>query len=418
MVATSHTNDSFAQPLTPNDLAILGQVDGALSSARLLKEWWRQKNEIGGYANQFELTRTFNPPSNSFGFFDQACIGERNYSIMGSMEDMLFDTPKKASSSHLCDEFREFVLRYFLRVSDYRPPEAYVDTASPTVPAFLAPLSWCTQTSNAREGFGYSQHFYKLRDSDTIGRFSEDQRFSIIDLREVMSKYEWIVLKVRIFDFNLKFAPFGPDLLQLVFPLKEESYLVLSPDFVVADESPSVTELGRYGFGYAFLKSPENSPVAYGPGRFELAFKLITFRILRSGEIRVHMVFVANRPNKILNISLNPIGWSQQLADTLSLGMFSRVLGQSTGPSVPIPPGFADGFDPLTAFVSVANLFSGGWAARDLCISREQLEKEMLIQHFNQHYQLIVGSLLTWRQIPNWLDTSSLPDWVTSGRAA
>ena len=50
-----------------------------------------------------------------------------------------------------------------------------------------------------------------------------------------------------------------------------------------------------------------------------------------------------------------------------------------------------------------------------LCISTETLEKLFLMQHFKQHYQTIVGSMLTWRQIPNWLDTPSLPSWVISG---
>jgi hypothetical protein len=54
-------------------------------------------------------------------------------------------------------------------------------------------------------------------------------------------------------------------------------------------------------------------------------------------------------------------------------------------------------------------------AAKDLCISKEQLEKDFLVQHFRQHYQMIVGSLTTWRRIPDWLDATSLPDWVRSG---
>ena len=39
----------------------------------------------------------------------------------------------------------------------------------------------------------------------------------------------------------------------------------------------------------------------------------------------------------------------------------------------------------------------------------------MLVQHFMQHYSMIVNALLTWRQIPNWLDEKSLPEWVKTG---
>src|SRR5258708_7451921 len=229
MVTGHNVPEPCAQSFAPKDLALLDQVEGALESARSLKAWWQQKNETDSYATKFNLIRAFNPPSASFGFFDQARIGERSYPVMGSVEEMLFDTSKRASANRMRDEFREFVLRYFMRVSDYRPPEVYGDADLPVVSPFLLPLSWCPQPS-AREGFGFSQHFYKLRGSDCIGRFPESHRYSIVDLREVRAKYDWIVLKVRIFDFNLKFAPFGASSLQLELPLKEESYLLLSPD--------------------------------------------------------------------------------------------------------------------------------------------------------------------------------------------
>ena len=51
-------------------------------------------------------------------------------------------------------------------------------------------------------------------------------------------------------------------------------------------------------------------------------------------------------------------------------------------------------------------------------ISRRQLEKDFLVQHFKQHYVTIVGSLLTWRQIPDWLDGRALPEWVLTGKSS
>jgi hypothetical protein len=415
----------FGQPaaesvaaFTPDELALLDQVDSALDSSRSLKEWWRQKNVTGNYAARFELSRAFNPPSTSFGFFDTAYPGNSSYPVMGSVEEMVFDTVRKERAPALRDQLREYVLRYFMRVSDYRQPEATVEPNTPSATVSQSPLSWCPQPSASWAGFGYSQHFYKLRGSGSIGRFSEDRRFASVDLREVRAKYEWIVLKVRIFDFNLNFAPFGADRVQLTVPMREESYLVLSPDFIVSDDHPSATELGRYGFGYAFLKNPGGGLLAYGPGMFELAFELITFRVLASGEARVEMVFVANRPEKILNVSPDPLAWSRQVADFFSMGMFSQVVGQTTSQNGWVPPGPLNGVDPLTAYVSFANLLTGGLAAKNLCVSKEQLEKDMLVRHFTQHYQLIAGSLLTWSQVPDWLDPSSIPSWAHTGRAA
>ncbi len=93
--------------------------------------------------------------------------------------------------------------------------------------------------------------------------------------------------------------------------------------------------------------------------------------------------------------------------------MASRLLSPAKGLFDQLP--LRLNVDPVSAYVSGANLISGGTAAQTLCISIEQLEKFFLLQHFKQHYQTIVGSLLTWRQIPDWLDEKNLPAWVISG---
>src|SRR5947209_6047357 len=82
-----------------------------------------------------------------------------------------------------------------------------------------------------------------------------------------------------------------------------------------------------------------------------------------------------------------------------------------------LPTSFGS-FDPVYTSVSLANLLTANQAAEQFCISREQLEKDFLAQHFTQHYTTIVGSLLTWRQIPNWLDAQALPEWVVTGRSS
>jgi hypothetical protein len=75
-------------------------------------------------------------------------------------------------------------------------------------------------------------------------------------------------------------------------------------------------------------------------------------------------------------------------------------------------------FDPVSSYISLANLLTADRASHDFCISREQLEKDLLAQHFTQHYATIVGSLLTWRQIPDWLDSAALPEWVVKGKSS
>jgi hypothetical protein len=136
--------------------------------------------------------------------------------------------------------------------------------------------------------------------------------------------------------------------------------------------------------------------------------------VLADGQTRVHMVFVANRPERILNLSLDPITWGFTLADLMSFGLTSRFLAPLQGVLDRLP--FRGGnVDPVYAYIWLANVLTGGQAAKQLCLSREDLDKQFLLTHYRQHYQTIVGSLQTWRQIPDWLDSTALPEWVVKG---
>ncbi|MEO1084956.1 MAG: hypothetical protein AAFY88_11995, partial [Acidobacteriota bacterium] len=65
--------------------------------------------------------------------------------------------------------------------------------------------------------------------------------------------------------------------------------------------------------------------------------------------------------------------------------------------------------------VKGANLMTGGLAGRRLGVTKQQLEKDFLQKHFLQHYNVVTGSLITWRQIADWLERDALPAWVESG---
>jgi len=211
--------------------------------------------------------------------------------------------------------------------------------------------------------------------------------------------------------------PFGVENPQLVLPLSEASYLVLSRDFITHEDDPAPGVLGRYGLGYAFIKEPTSGLLAWGPGQFDAAIEIIDFLILEDGRIRVEMVFVANQAKRLVNLSLNPVGWSFTLADLMTFGLSSRFFAPLQGVLDQLPFSGSD-VDPIYAFIWLANALSGGQAARQLCFSREELDKQFLVKHFMQHYQTIAGALHTWRQIPDWLDSSALPEWVVRGISA
>ena len=41
--------------------------------------------------------------------------------------------------------------------------------------------------------------------------------------------------------------------------------------------------------------------------------------------------------------------------------------------------------------------------------------KLFLYYHYIVIYMLVANSVMTWRQIPDWLDADNLPDWVKKG---
>src|SRR3954465_10491556 len=197
------------------------------------------------------------------------------------------------------------------------PPPSRPHTPPPPrqrLPLPLRPFSLCPEENPSFVGFGFSQLFYKCADDGRIGAFPEIDRYAIVDLREIGPKYRWSVLDVRIFDFHFTFQPFGPGTPSLVVALREGSYLIMDRAFVINEDNPSPDILGRYGFGYSFIKNPEQGLLAYGPGEFDAAIELIYFTVFRDGRTRADAVFVANRPTEIAHIPLNPAVWAGQAA--------------------------------------------------------------------------------------------------------
>lgn len=415
-----------AGSLSAEERHALASVDEYLRRGRDLKRWWDQAWATNSFAEKFQLTTTVDRPDESFGFFDVAQVDGREMPIMGNYQALFYDQPKSPTASKtvaaqwMRDQIRQFALRYFMRVSSFQLPEVFIPPGDrPSVPDFLRPLSWCPEEDPQRIGFGFKQFFYKLAGSGRIGAFPEADREAIVDLREIGPVYEWILPSVNIFNFNFATQPFGPGTLKLSVPLKEGSYLVTTRDFVVNEEEPSPDLLGRYGFGYAFIKNPPSNKLAslaYGPGEFDAAIEIIQWSVDKSGRIRSEAIFVVNRPTRVASISLNPLSWGYTAANLLTLGA-SRYVLEPVKRAWELLPGSDVSVDPSQLYITAANLLTGGLAARDFCISLRQLEKDFLVQHFQQHHETLLGSLETWRQIPDWLDTAALPEWVITGRS-
>lgn len=409
-------------PLDGEDRMILDEVDRYLERGLALKRWWDERGVTGPFEDRFELAYTFNRPDTSFGFFDTAEVDGAPLPILGNFQGMFYDQPKSGVSERseaaeiVNRQIRQFVLRYFMRVAAFRDPQPYTEGEPPPPPG-LAPLSWCFRDDVRLQGFGYTQLYYKLRGTGEMGKFPEARRKAIVDLREIGRVFEWIVVRVKIFDFHFAFAPFGPTAPSATLPLDEASLLVLAPPFILDEDHPEPRELGHYGLGYAFMKNPAQTLLAWGPGKFDAAFQTIDFHVMTDGRIRVGMVFVANRPTRIMNVPLDPIRAGLELADLAlpdplaALTAPARVLAAQA-------PWSGLTFDPVFPSVAALNLATAGLSGRALCITRRQLEKRLILTHFDKHYGAVLGSLQTWRQIRDWLDERTLPRWVVTGESA
>jgi hypothetical protein len=430
-MSSHHGAIESSKALTEEDRQRLDHVDQVLADARDLKAWWDATDSAKAYRETFALAATHNRPDSSFGFFDEATVGGEKMAVMGNVQEQFFDRPKipaeagagagkaeKAAVEWTRRQVEEFVLRYFMRVSDFSTPRAFPDDEGDPPPAFLRPFSLCPETGEERKGFGFELAYFK-KPGEKPGKFADEGKYAIVDLREIGEgkKYEWIVVKVDIFDFKAEAAPFGHEYPFGTVPLTEESYLVLAADFITQETyaAPRDGLVGRYGFGYGFLRDLDESVLGYGPGRFDAGFQLIDFHVRDDGEIRSRLAFVANRPRKVTNVSLDPFKWGLNVTDMISFGMLSGMLGpiRSAYRQLPQMPGV----DLAQLYVQFANMLSAGAAERRLCISKKQLEKIFLVKHFAQHYNVVAGALVTWRMIPDWFehDGYQLPDWVKSG---
>jgi len=412
-----------APALDAGERRIVDSVETYLERGRELRAWWQRAIERDEFGDKFPLSFTYNRPDYSFGFFDRTAVEGRELPIMGNYQTMFYDQPKgparerRVDSDWMRSQVREFVLRYFMRVSDFRQPQPYRPQEHHDPLPLLAPFSLCPKDEEEIVGFGYSQLFYKLAADGRIGRFPEAERNAIVDLRRIGPFYEWIVLKVDIFDFSFTVAPLGGAGPSFSLPLTEASYLVLNRDFVLDEERPGRGELGHYGLGYAFVKNPQPGLFGFGPGEFDAAVQLIDFHVRDDGRVRVDAAFVSNRPTRVLALSPNPFRWAQVATNLFTGGRGSAWLA----PLVSFVDGLPGGdlrFDPVPPSLATANVLTAGYAARELCISMREVEKIFLMRHFLQHFQTLAGSLQTWRQIADWEDERRLPAWVIDGRSA
>lgn len=409
--------------LTQHESQLLSRAETALARGIELRKWWLAADATDNYPNPYQEGFVFGRPDDrSFAFIGNAELDSGSMPINGNIQQMFYDAPKAPNAAQqpatewLCAQVREFILHYFMRISDYRLPQEFSDCRAKDTLSYLRPFSQCPKNDPQREGFGFEQLFCKSAATGEIGRFPSERRKAIIDLRELGEVYDWILLKNPIFNFDIKVAPLGPDGPKFVLPLNEFNYLVISRDFIVDERNPEPGVLAKYGLGYAFLRNPSPSLFAYGPGQLEPSFEQLNWKVMADGQIIARFAFVAPEPTALLNICLDPLQWGWNLAKAATFGATARLTPIKE--LIDATPLSHLKVDPVFPAVRLMNLLTFDQARQQLCVSRQDIIKSLLFLHFIQHYQMSVGSLQTWRQIPDWLDHNALPRFVVTGESA
>ena len=382
-------------PCTEHERAVLNNVAADLAKGAALRRWFM---DSGQFDQRFDMTCTDRDSESSVGFFGVANLpGGVRMPVMGNAQQMFFDRSRAGPEGavEFARQLREFVFRYFLRVASFQQPEA-VDKRS---------------RADADRGFGYTQHFACCKNGRVV-RFHEPHR--ILDLREIGPCYDWVTARVRFHDFNINVRPTGASGPALIFQLAPENDVVLAPEFIIQRERPEPGVLAEYGFAYAAIHDSNPGLLAYGPGAFEAAVQLFHWRVYESGTVLARMAFVSNRPRQVARIPIDPVHWALRAADVASRRVLTKYMKQlRRGWDRRVHPPM---FDPVYATIDGLNRLTAGKAARDWRISREQIEKNLLMLHFRQHYRAISGALRTWRQIPDWTDESAMPQWALDGK--
>ena len=139
------------EPEQQRDAQVLASVPEYLARGLALKRWWDEVERSGGPKTTFKLEQSFNRATRSYGFYGEAPVGGAIMPVMGNVQEMFYDQPKAPASLGpdsglwMAAQIREYALRYFMRTSSFRQPEAYVDFAQPLPPP--APRDPCFWTS-------------------------------------------------------------------------------------------------------------------------------------------------------------------------------------------------------------------------------------------------------------------------------
>lgn len=400
--------DPASAALDQNDWGVLENVGKSIQRGRELRDWWTAHKDTRVKINRFPLARQFRQTTENYGCLMEADLPSGSLQIAGVIQEQLFAVRKiphadATAQAETARQLREFVMRHFMHVTSFQSGRA--NDSSDTA-------------LQARRGWGYEQAYYKLTGSGLIGKFAPEDRRRIGSLLEIgpNAKYEWIVFAVHIHNlaipFDLTGEASGPS---LTMRTEQVAHTVLTHDYLEDQTGSEVTQtgsgpkvVGRYGYGYSVVPdSSGKSLIAAGPGEITNTIEMLRFTALETGEIRARMVFLMPQAPRVLNF--NPVGWSWDLADRLSLNMATRLFGPVRGILEQFEPRLA----PVFMGLKLADMLTLGMAGDEFAMRKEDVYKSIMYSHFADVHRMFNIAGTHYSMVRDWTDTASLPDWAS-----
>lgn len=399
--------------LTDHDKAILANVDMAIRQGRELNRWW-QGNKSAVTRIPF-MRQLHNPPEWNFGFLENAVTSAGSLPVAGVSQCQLYSSPEgpgaavtKPDIEFVRRQAREFMMRHFMRLTSAKNPA--VAEGEPALPKARPGAA-----AAKRHGWGYQQVLYKLAKNGRIGKFPEDQQTQIVDLRDIGPVYDWIVFQVRIFGFDITVDLSPGDGPKLQVSTEQPVYTVLTPEFVVENPKDGIRRakdgvVASYGYGYSVVPdTTRQSIIAALPSSIDNTLETLRLDVHEDGRIWACMDFITPQPARILN--LDPVSLGFRVADFFSFGAASRVLApvkKTLTELVPSP-------DPVYAGISLLNAATANAASDYLSIDKRHLFMKLMALHYTDVYDMYNLSASHFRQIDDWTDKASLPEWARFG---
>lgn len=297
MAVTQTPQSNSLESLSEHQRFLVKATHDALRDGVQLEQWAR---DPGRKIKEFPLLlyRPFKAPftllNRAWGFFGDVRISGKTLPAVGLRQEIQFSSVVPPNPE---EKLRDFVFREFMPRSHWKYDDGHPG------------------------GFTIHPMLYRTVNGE-YGQTPPTANQGCIDWRELGAEYDWQLVTIKLYDFVINIGPF-------LKRLDEAVAVVLHRDFMHVRENPAPGCKLEIAIGYPFIAfAPIPNIFGFGPGKFDWAVKLFSFRLTDKNEIVMTMEFVAGRrPSKVLDFGKfipDPVYGGAELLYLMTLGLWNK----------------------------------------------------------------------------------------------